>query len=102
MLWIVMLATPFPYIATTAGWVTAEVGRQPWLVYGLFRTGDGLSPLVASGNGWFTYLGFLGLYLLLGLAYIVLMLGLLGRGPGPGVEVPEYSQAPPSSAGEGL
>jgi cytochrome d ubiquinol oxidase subunit I len=101
MLWIVMLATPFPYISTTAGWVTAEVGRQPWLVYGLFRTADGSSPLVASGNGWFTYLGFLGLYLLLGLAYIVLMLGLLDRGPQPGVEVPEYSQAPPSPAGEG-
>ena len=97
MLWIVMLATPFPYIATTAGWVTAELGRQPWLVYGLFRTDEGLSPLVASGNVWFTYLGFLGLYLLLGLAYIVLIFGLLGRGPGPGVEVPEYSQAPPSS-----
>lgn len=102
MLWIVMLATPFPYIATTAGWATADVGRQPWLVYGLFRTADGLSPSVASGNGWFTYLGFLGLYLLLGLAYVVLMLGLLGRGPKVGVEVPEYSQAPPSPAGEEL
>ena len=44
MLWIVMLATPFPYIATTAGWVTAEVGRQPWLVYGLFRTAEGSRP----------------------------------------------------------
>jgi cytochrome d ubiquinol oxidase subunit I len=83
MLWIVMLATPFPYIATTAGWVTAEVGRQPWLVYGLFRTDEGFSPWVSSGNGLFTYLGFLGLYLLLGLAYIVLVFGLLGRGPRP-------------------
>jgi cytochrome d ubiquinol oxidase subunit I len=100
MLWIVMLATPFPYISTTAGWVTAEVGRQPWLVYGLFRTADGSSPLVASGNGWFTYIGFIGLYLLLGLAYVVLMLGLLGRGPKVGMEIPEYSQSPPSPAGE--
>jgi cytochrome d ubiquinol oxidase subunit I len=98
MLWIVMLATPFPYISTTAGWVTAEVGRQPWLVYGLFHTADGSSPLVASGNGWFTYIGFVGLYLLLGLAYVVLMLGLLGRGPTPGGEVPEYSEAPTSPA----
>jgi cytochrome d ubiquinol oxidase subunit I len=44
MLWTLMLAFPFPYIATTAGWMTAELGRQPWLVYGLMRTADGASP----------------------------------------------------------
>src|SRR5581483_446412 len=38
MLWILLLSLPFPYIANTAGWITAEVGRQPWLVYGLMRT----------------------------------------------------------------
>ena len=38
MLWILMLSAPFPYIANTAGWMTAELGRQPWLVYGLMRT----------------------------------------------------------------
>jgi len=79
MLWIIMLATPFPYISTTAGWITAEVGRQPWLVYGLFRTADGISPLVSSGSSLFTLLGFLGLYLLMGIAYIILVFSLLGR-----------------------
>ena len=39
MLWVLMLAFPFPYIANTAGWMTAELGRQPWIVYGLMRTG---------------------------------------------------------------
>jgi cytochrome d ubiquinol oxidase subunit I len=34
VLWMLMLAFPFPYIATTAGWMTAELGRQPWIVYG--------------------------------------------------------------------
>jgi len=38
MLWVLMLSAPFPYIANTAGWMTAELGRQPWLVYGLMRT----------------------------------------------------------------
>jgi cytochrome d ubiquinol oxidase subunit I len=99
MLWIVMLATPFPYIATTAGWITTEVGRQPWLVYGLYATAEGLSPMVSSGNVLFTYLGFLGLYLLLGIAYIVLVFGLLGRGPRLDEEVPERSQAPPTPIG---
>src|SRR5271154_3850544 len=41
LLWVLMLAFPFPYIANTLGWMTAELGRQPWLVYGLFRTSDG-------------------------------------------------------------
>lgn len=89
MLWIILLATPFPYISTTAGWVTAEVGRQPWLVFGLLRTADGLSPLVSSGNSLFTLMGFLGLYLLLGVAYIALMLSLVGRGPESGAGTPQ-------------
>ena len=54
MLWILMLAAPFPYIANTAGWMTAELGRQPWLVYGLMRTEDGYSKNVSAGNGLFT------------------------------------------------
>ena len=57
-----MLALPFPYIANTAGWITAEVGRQPWLIYGLMRTRAGISPQVSAGNAWFTLIGFLGMY----------------------------------------
>ena len=51
MLWILMLSLPFPYIANTAGWMTAEIGRQPWLVYSLMRTADGYSKMVSAGNG---------------------------------------------------
>ena len=43
LLWPLMLAFPFPYIANTLGWMTAELGRQPWLIYGLFRTSEGYS-----------------------------------------------------------
>ena len=60
MLWILLLMFPFPYIANTAGWMTAEIGRQPWLVYGLMRTVDGYSKMVSAGNGWFSFLGFAG------------------------------------------
>jgi len=49
-LWVLMLAFPFPYIATTAGWAVAEFGRQPWLIYGLFRTAQGGSPTVHAGH----------------------------------------------------
>jgi cytochrome d ubiquinol oxidase subunit I len=58
MLWVLLLAFPFPYIANTAGWMTAELGRQPWLVYGLFRTAQGSSPRVHSGTVLFTLMGF--------------------------------------------
>jgi cytochrome bd ubiquinol oxidase subunit I len=81
MLWILMLATPFPFIANTAGWFTAELGRQPWLVYGLFRTSEGVSPLVSSGNVLFTLIGFAGMYLVMGLLYIVLMVREVAHGP---------------------
>jgi cytochrome d ubiquinol oxidase subunit I len=83
LLWILVLAFPFPYIANTAGWMTAELGRQPWLIYGLMRTADGASPMVHGGTALFTLLGFCGLYFVLG----VLVLSLIGReiahGPRP-------------------
>jgi cytochrome bd ubiquinol oxidase subunit I len=81
MLWILMLALPFPFIANTAGWITAEVGRQPWLIYGLMRTSAGTSPLVSAGNAWFTLLGFLGLYTILGILFLFLVYREIERGP---------------------
>ena len=59
------LSFPLPYIANTAGWMTAEIGRQPWLVYGLMRTSDGYSKNVSAGNTLFTLLGFMGMYAVL-------------------------------------
>lgn len=83
MLWILMLALPFPYIANTAGWMTTELGRQPWVIYGLQRTVEGTSPQVATGNVVFTLLGFMGLYLALGILFIILVGSLILRGPKP-------------------
>ena len=81
MLWILMLLIPFPSIATTAGWLTAELGRQPWLAYGLFRTSEGVSANVSSGNVLFTIIGFGGMYLVMGLLYFILVVNMVGRGP---------------------
>ena len=81
VLWAILLSFPFPYIANTAGWMTAEMGRQPWLVYGLMRTAGGLSPTVSAGNSLFTLLGFLGLYFVIGVLYIMLVLSRIARGP---------------------
>ena len=81
LLWALMLAFPFPYIANTAGWLTTELGRQPWTVYGLLRTANGASPTVHSGDALFTLIGFCGLYLVLGLAFVFLVVREIGRGP---------------------
>jgi cytochrome d ubiquinol oxidase subunit I len=89
MLWTLMLAFPFTYIANIAGWTTAEAGRQPWVVYGLFRTRDAASPegSVPAGTGIFTLLGFAGLYLFVGILFIVLILRIVAQGP-EDVELP--------------
>lgn len=73
LLWVLMLAFPLPFIANTAGWMTSELGRQPWLVYGLLRTTGGYSATVSAGNSLFTLLGFMGIYTLLSILYLFLM-----------------------------
>jgi cytochrome d ubiquinol oxidase subunit I len=81
LLWTLMLMLPFPYIATTAGWITAEVGRQPWLIYGLMRTAQGTSARVSASNALFTLIGFMGLYMLLGILFLFLMHREIEHGP---------------------
>ena len=93
MLWILLLALPFPYIANTAGWLTAELGRQPWLVYGLLRTADGYSKMVSAGNGWFTFLGFAGMYTVLSVLFLFLVRREIEHGPEPAIlEKPKVLQ----------
>jgi cytochrome d ubiquinol oxidase subunit I len=82
LLWMLMLAFPFPFIANTAGWITTELGRQPWLVYGLFLTGGGFSEAVSSGDVLFTLIGLTGLYFVLGLLYLYLVGREIMHGPG--------------------
>jgi cytochrome d ubiquinol oxidase subunit I len=92
MLWVLMLAFPFPYIANTAGWMTAELGRQPWLVYGLMRTVDGTSVTVSAGNTLFTLLGFLGMYFVVGVIFLFLVLRLIIHGPEPAMSLHEVKK----------
>jgi len=84
LLWMLMLAVPFPYIATTAGWTTAELGRQPWLIYGLMRTSHGSSHNVSAGNALFTLIGFMGMYMILGILFLFLVSREVAQGPSGG------------------
>jgi cytochrome bd ubiquinol oxidase subunit I len=72
---------PFPYIASEAGWVVTEVGRQPWIIYGVMKTADGISGNIAQGEVIFTLIGFLGMYAMLGFFLVWLVLREIGGGP---------------------
>ena len=61
-LWLLVLSITFPYLANTCGWVLTEMGRQPWLVFGLLTTADGVSPSVSPGMVLFTLIAFILLY----------------------------------------
>jgi len=81
LLWPLLLALPFPYIANTAGWMVAELGRQPWLIYGVMKTSEGFSSRVSAGNAMFTLLGFMGLYTVLTMLFLFLMQREIALGP---------------------
>ena len=81
LMWILMLALPFPFIANSAGWMTAELGRQPWIIYGLMRTSAGHSINVSAGNAMFSLLGFAGLYAMLSALFLFIALRIITRGP---------------------
>ena len=81
MLWALMLVSPLPFVANTAGWMTTELGRQPWLVYGILRTEKGHSLNVSAGNALFTLLGFMGIYVLLSLLFAFVAHRIVSDGP---------------------
>jgi len=94
MLWLLMISIPLPYIANTAGWMTAELGRQPWLIYGLMRTAHGVSPKVGAGNAWFTLIGFMGLYTVLAILFLFLIWREIEIGPEPSKRTLAAAEAP--------
>lgn len=70
-----------PYLSNTAGWVMTEVGRQPWAVFGLLRTPDGVSPTVSNSELWTTVIGYGILYLSIAVAAVYLFLLIIHQGP---------------------
>jgi cytochrome d ubiquinol oxidase subunit I len=83
LLWPILLSFPLPYIANTAGWMTAEIGRQPWLVYHLVRTAGSESASVGAGTTLFSLLGFMGMYTVLAILWILLVYHIIENGPMP-------------------
>lgn len=78
-----VLAVPLAYISNQAGWVAAEVGRQPWVVYGVLRTSDAFSPRVPAGYVAATIAMFAVLYTFLFGVWLYAITLRIRRGPGP-------------------
>jgi len=83
LLWVFVLAAPLPYIANQLGWVAAEVGRQPWVVYGLLRTSDALSKVVAANQVLHSLVMFGVIYLALLAVWLYILLEKIQQGPEP-------------------
>jgi cytochrome d ubiquinol oxidase subunit I len=80
---LAVLAIPLPIIAVELGWMTAEVGRQPWLIQGLLKTNDGVSPGVSAADVWISLIGVFLLYSLLFVLWLRTMVKEVVRGPEP-------------------
>lgn len=70
---IAMFMIPLPYIAVQLGWIVAEVGRQPWAVYGLLKVRDAVSPNLTVSQVWFSLLGYFIVYSIIGIVAFRLM-----------------------------
>jgi cytochrome d ubiquinol oxidase subunit I len=90
-LWAAFLSFPTGFVAVLCGWFTAEVGRQPWVVYGLLRTKDAVTPSLATGDVVFSLLAYIAVYAVIysfGFYYIY---RLLRDGPAAATEGPRDS-----------
>lgn len=81
LLWVLVFAVLLPQLANQLGWAAAEVGRQPWIVHGLMRTADAVSPNLAPGQVLLSLVLFTVIYLALFVVFIVLLDQKVRQGP---------------------
>ncbi len=89
LLWIFVFSVFGPQLANQLGWISAEVGRQPWIVYGLLKTSESLSKVVQANQVVFSLIMFTAIYFLLFILFIYLLNGKIQHGP----DVPESIQS---------
>jgi cytochrome bd ubiquinol oxidase subunit I len=94
LLWAIFLSFPLPFIATLTGWFTAEVGRQPWVVYGVLRTAEAMTPFLTARAATISLVVFCALYSFIFLFGALYIYRLLRRGPGGRLALPPVSASP--------
>ena len=100
LLWGTFLSFPLPFIATLTGWFTAEVGRQPWTVYGVMRTADAVTPNLTVGATLSSLIFFGLIYLLIFTFGTLFIYRLLRAGPDVGITLPPNAKRPLALADE--
>jgi cytochrome d ubiquinol oxidase subunit I len=80
-LFVLPFLIPLPHIAHETGWMAAEVGRQPWIIYKLMKTADAASVVVSAGEIAFSLIMFCLIYLLLAVMFIKIFLKIVKKGP---------------------
>jgi cytochrome d ubiquinol oxidase subunit I len=80
-LYIMVLSIPLPYLAQQLGWLVAELGRQPWIVFGVLKTADAVSKSITATQVLLSLLGFTVLYGILGAIDIFLLVKYAKKGP---------------------
>jgi len=78
---LLLWSLPLPVLTCQFGWITTEVGRQPWIVYHMLKTSDAVSKVVPAGNVLFSILMFTAIYIVLGVLYIYLLTKKVKAGP---------------------
>ena len=93
---------PLPFVAILTGWFTAEVGRQPWTIYGLLRTADAVTPILATRTALISLVVYCALYTFIGAFGVLFIYRLLRAGPGGHLALPPISgHDRPATMGDG-
>jgi cytochrome bd ubiquinol oxidase subunit I len=91
--WLLVVLVPsfiLPHLANLLGWASAEIGRQPWAVYGILKTSDAISKTVSASQLWFSLIMFSIIYIALLVLFIILLRKKIKKGPDL-IEVPQES-----------
>jgi cytochrome bd ubiquinol oxidase subunit I len=104
LMWLTFLSFPLPFIAILTGWFTAEVGRQPWTIFGVLRTADAVTPILTTSAAWISLLVYCVVYAVIGTFGMLFIYRLLRRGPSGPLTLPPVAALPrrPMSLANGL
>jgi cytochrome d ubiquinol oxidase subunit I len=103
LMWLTFLSFPLPFIAILTGWFTAEVGRQPWAVYGVLRTADAVTPILTTSAALISLVVYCLLYALIGTFGMLFIYRMLRKGPSGALTPPPavtFPRRPMSLANE--
>jgi cytochrome d ubiquinol oxidase subunit I len=94
LMWLTFLSFPLPFIAILTGWFTAEVGRQPWTIYGLLRTADAVTPILTTRAASISLLVYCAVYAVIGTFGVLFIYRMLRAGPSGPMALPPTAASP--------